>query len=64
MFSVFDIPGGNYICRETDFLDITLYSDMDSMFEGRIPEVVILTELFTSNFDYEIPKFELCWLAK
>ena len=64
MFSVFDIPGGDYICRETDFLDRILYSDMDSMFEGRIPEIVILAELFTSNFDYETPKYELRWLAK
>lgn len=48
----------NYYCKTTPFP--TLKEDMFRT--GNMnPEVIILTELFSSRFDYRKPEFELRW---
>lgn len=48
----------NYFCRATPFIILK-----EEELEGCAvkPEVVILTELFSSSFDYRKPEFELRW---
>lgn len=60
-FSFYKIDGGDYRCKETSFFDISPSSLMDSVFEGKEPKIIILSELFSSVFDYRKPRFELRW---
>lgn len=60
-FSLLRITAGRYQCQKTEFVDISSLSLTDAVFDGRMPETILLSELFTSCFDYQQPKFELRW---
>jgi DNA-binding transcriptional MerR regulator len=59
----FHIPAQTYFCKETPFIPIDHLNAAvhPELFGESVPTIIILSELFNSEFDYRKPKFELRW---